>query len=170
MRRALLVLVVLLALPGQAAALMRPPLPPQEQIVYEACPGDPKADGCAYTDLGVIYVGARPNRHTLEHERAHLYDAQVLDDTERAAIMRAMGVKPPWYVATGDPCFWQPCPSEMFAEAYATCRMRLKSYRVWNWIDTSYGWYPGPVRQRRTCAAITKSAPEDVESSGALRL
>lgn len=152
-----------LALPATSVAVDQPPLPPQATVTYSSCP-DGLAGACSDVAAATIYLDGDYSRFALEHERGHLFDAQLLDVGERNAIMRVMGLIGPWEQGTALSCRERRCPSEIFADAYATCRMgwtakptRFRGgYRlVWT---VGYGWQPGPKRQRRTCAIITRAA------------
>jgi hypothetical protein len=151
------------------ASAARPPLPPETpRIVPSACPGLAVA-GCYDWLTNTIY-SAGLNQYGLTHELGHAYDAQVLDDGERASFGQRIG-RPhmPWestYLPDGQSDVVG--LEELFADAYASCRLgwmpRRHGRYAWTYTH-AYNYEPhSNAQQRHTCAAISRWA--DVTPQG----
>jgi hypothetical protein len=153
--RTLLAVTVALVLALPACSYADMPRPYEERVHYDTpCP-----DGggtCAPTPDIYLEPGWTP--FMLWHERAHLFDAQVMTDAHRAQFTAMLGMDGPWYQGTGRGTRG---PSEVFADAYAACATgkqpaprRLKSgFLISSWT-TSYGYQPTVRQHRRVCNAI----------------
>jgi hypothetical protein len=131
--------------------------PSAVSVEYADCPGYPDGGSCADPERAIVYL-ADDDAFTRQHELAHLYDAQRLDDGERAELAALIGAPAgtAWEVGTGESCTGSVCPSERFADAYATCRLGW-SPSGGDWAD-AYGYEPTPRAHRRVCAAIRRFA------------
>lgn len=138
------------------------PTPPHVTITYGPCPDAPEAAGCASYDPPVIYLRDR-DPFTRQHELGHLADNQLLTELERARLQPLLGAPAgtPWDNGTDPACTpGHVCPSERFADAYATCRLRYwpgfsPSTRSTMWESGGYGYDPRTnKRQARVCYAI----------------
>src|SRR5919201_4721423 len=118
------------------------PGPPVVTVVHGACPDAPEGGSCADPARAVVYLDSDDD-FTRQHELGHLFDAQLLDDAERAALAPLLDAPadPPWDAGTDAECIDVVCPSERFADAYATCR--LKWSPGGDWAD-GYGYSPSP--------------------------
>jgi hypothetical protein len=116
------------------------PRAPAETILREPCPvGGSEVVGCA--DDRTAWVGRDPSRFTVEHERGHLADAQVLTDPDRRALRPLLGLRP-------GPR-WGEGAAESFADAYATCVLGFGA----SWQATS-GYWPSRAQHARACAFL----------------
>ena len=168
---ALLTLVVAVASP--AAIRARVPLPPRlPTVIYAPCPDNQDAAGCAAVEItpdghggfvcadadGCIWLADRGDRFARAHELGHIFDAQVLDDRDRARFTRLLGFRRgrPWF-SDDD----RASPGEVFADLYAECRLnitpwghRRKGGVIVGATPISYDSTPSPARYRAMCAAI----------------
>jgi hypothetical protein len=159
--------LLLLALTPAAAGAAIPRTPPYVTVIHASCPDAPTSDpaSCADPADATIYLMRGSDQFARQHELGHLYDAELLDDTERAAITPLLGAPAgtPW---TRDDCVQHLCPNEMVADAYAACRLGLEPQpfrrhgrRISTGWQTSYGYSPATNRRHaRTCAAISRAA------------
>lgn len=188
MRRAatLLALFGLLIIAPGASARIDVPTPPRAHVVWgysneimDACSGYP---ACTDPDAHVIYAPIGLDRFSLAHEKGHLFDAEVLTDHDRAVLMARMGLRPgPWTTSKvitdpttglsvleergGYNCTPQKCPNELFADAYASCRLHMMPVRrdhrgrlVYSW-QSAYGWTPKTnATERGVCRTIRNAA------------
>lgn len=155
-----------LAQPAAASAgVARPSAPPRAAVTMAPCP-DGAPGACTAADSATVYLDGDRSRFALQHELGHLVDAQLLDAGERRAIQRVMGTAghPWWGSGTGLACRGRVCPSERFADAYATCRLgwdarprRIGGAWGLSWT-VAYGWAPTPRRQRLACAVIARAS------------
>lgn len=170
--RLLLTIILFGFLTGPALAEelpVKPPLPPKpvpihyvgdEGIIKYCGAGVALIAGCY--DGTSIWVVKHADSFTVAHEIGHAYDDQVMSWPERYEFARLIG-RPlthalDWWVYK--PKFFQ---AELFADAYATCRLQMlpNSYSTnkvsyGGWI-TSYGYYPySNDFQRRICRAIKR--------------
>lgn len=156
--RGLAIAALLLAATPASGAMHGIPGPLQITIVRGPCPDEPQALGCAHAADATVYVDTR-DRFIVQHEIGHLFDAQRLDDRERGALAHLLHARAPWNAPSldgfGDD---SPAPArELFADAYAACRLGLDPERG-EW-STSYDWYPRTSgQQRHVCAVITRFA------------
>jgi hypothetical protein len=153
MRVLLLAAVFLIAGCAPASgALLRP----YEERVHVDTPCPAGGEGsCVMTPD--IYLAEGAGRFELWHERGHLFDAQVLTDAQRAWFTRMLKMEGPWDQGTG---MGTRGPSEVFADAYATCAIgpqpvRAKGAWAVSNSDVAYGYDVGPRRHRRICTAIS---------------
>lgn len=137
--------MVLLALPAAASA-GRMPRPPVLRVSADRCPdaGGP----CASSST--IYVDGSSDRFIRAHEIGHLFDAQLLTDSDRAWFMRAMHLPGPWVQGSGWPD-GAASPSEWFADYYAACDTGINPNREW---VASYAPQLNYGRLARLCWAI----------------
>lgn len=137
-----------------ALALAWPSIPaPAATVVRAPCP-DSAAVACTARASATIYVSAGADAFAVEHERGHLFDAQRLDDGERAKLERLLGLPGrPWRSGTGLEGLLS--PSERFADAYAACRLGLDPNGRWR---TAYDYQPSRRTFMRTCATIARAA------------
>jgi hypothetical protein len=139
MRVLILALAVTLFAASDARAGLVPRAP-AETILLEPCPeGGPEVVGCASDTTA--WVGRAPSRFTVEHERGHLADAQVLRDPDRRVLRPLLGLRAgPW---------WGEAAAEMFADAYAVCALGFRA----SWQST-YGYWPDRAQHARVCAFL----------------
>lgn len=131
-----------------------------------AC-GSEDALGCS--DGEHVWLGPDAGRWTRAHEFGHVADAQAMSDQERAAFLKLMPlvghIEPDagWWGYDEDGAYFYGA-AEVFADAYASCRLeRLPQPRpnrqgviVGTW-EGSYGYDPDTNgRQRRICARIAR--------------
>lgn len=144
---------------SEAAIASRSGIPtPALTLVSQPCPeGGLEVSGvsCSYAAQGLAYSPVEEGAFIREHEIGHVFDVQYLDDGERSKLTRDMGLgAAPWYHATGLDCVGAACPSEWFADAYASCRLRLDPRREWT---TSYDYQPSERRNRIVCGTIRRA-------------
>jgi hypothetical protein len=126
---------------------------PTVRVVHEPCP-DSDAVACTVRATATVYVTPGADRFAVQHELGHLFDAQRLDDGERAKLERLLALPGrPWRSGTGLEGLLS--PSERFADAYAACRLRLDPDR--NWMS-AYDYEPSRRGFRKTCATIARAA------------
>lgn len=152
-RSLLLALAIALssATSAQARPLDRPPLPsPMPLIVAGTCPADPDAGGCYYSATHTLYHRGG-NRFALAHELGHAFDTVELDERERTRFAGLMGQGgATQWLSTSEHA--RDSLSEIFADAYATCRLGMTATGRWT---TSTTYSPSPEQQRRVCRFIT---------------
>lgn len=150
----------------------RPPLPPAVPTVSA---GDVTvcgwgASACYDSAFNVIYVVDYLTRFSRAHETGHAADHQTMSDAERASFMNSVVPKVAelepdagWWGYDEDGAYFYG-GAEIFADAYATCRLRLlpggvrkaNGALVGSW-STGYGYNPETnARQRRVCARISR--------------
>lgn len=150
---------------------VRPPLPPAAPSYGtddgSICGQD--TNGCYdATSNRVLFV--HPNRWTRQHELGHVADAQAMSDAERSEFLRLVvgglghiEADAGWW-GYDDQDAYIFGAAEVFADAYASCRLgRLPQPRpnahgiiVGSWPG-SYGYDPDTnARQRRICARIAR--------------
>jgi hypothetical protein len=154
-----LVVLLLLAVPATAEARMPPP--PQYTVKHSECPyyAERGESGVTCADLatGTVWL-AHPDRFSLEHEKGHLFDAQVLTDQDRAHFTRLLRLSGPWDQGTGEGAGRG--PSEVFADAYAYCATgwtpvkRSRNGMLVGGQVIAYGYFPSVRRYRRVCFTI----------------
>lgn len=122
-------------------------------VTYTACPGYPNAAGCFDRDTDTIYVAQRGDNSTLWHELGHVFDRDLLTDSDRRWIARMVGMpRRAWFAAEG-----RESPAERFADVYAECKMGTRS-RPGRMRLTGYGFViagGATGRYRRICVAIS---------------
>lgn len=157
--RRLLVATVLLGALGLSAAparaddaaiASRSGIPsPRATIIHAPCPD--VGGSCAYAD-GRVYLARGASRFARQHELGHVFDTQFLDEGERNKLQRLLGLpRGPWFDGTGE---GSASPSEMFADAYAACRLQLDPMGLW---QVSYGYLPTRRQHRLVCATIVRA-------------
>jgi hypothetical protein len=164
----------IVATPAHAAP--RVPLPPRmPTVIHGPCPDNPDVVACAATEVtpdgaggyvcadpdGCIWLTDR-DRFTRDHELGHVFDAQVLDDRDRARFTRLLGFPRgrPWFAANGGTS-----PGEDFADIYAMCRLnitpwghRRKNGTIVGSTPISYDSMPSAARYRAMCSAMRFAA------------
>lgn len=117
------------------------------------CPASPSFAGCVFTSRPrVIYLAphlSEPGR-LLYHELGHTFDLLVLNGQERRRFKRIVGIRRHGWFGGGLP------PAEWFADAYASCAVRLQLRRAAR--PTPYGYAPTRRRHARVCALIRAAA------------
>jgi hypothetical protein len=149
MLRAVLIAAVLaLAAPAVADA-SRVPLPPRLTVHHAPCPYNPvgtlQEDRACSGDEDV-WISSRADRFDRWHEIGHVFDAQVLTDSDREYLTRLLGIKPGEWVRDS-----YRDPSEFFADAYAACALGLDPDHHW---VTGYGYEPTRRQHHAVCNAI----------------
>jgi hypothetical protein len=148
---ALIAALLLLVAPPAASAL-------DVTVHREPCPA--YGGSCADVDTGEAWIEPGAGRFTYWHEIGHHFDHQLLTAEQRSWFIPRLGFDPaePWDQGTGPGTRG---PSEVFADAYATCRMRAErkpKRKPGAWAtsrsDIAYGWNAGPRRTMRVCTAI----------------
>ena len=117
------------------------------------CPASPSFAGCVFTSRPrVLFL--LPNlfepRRLLYHELGHSFDLLVLNQHERSRFKRIAGIRRHGWFRGGLP------PAEWFADAYASCAVRLRLRRAVR--PTPYGYAPTRRRHARVCALIRAAA------------
>jgi hypothetical protein len=150
--------LLLAAAPAQAGTLNGIPGPRTVTVEYGPCPDSEDGGSCADTERAIVYLDDDDD-FTRQHELGHLFDAQRLDGPERAALARLLDAPDdaPWDAGTDEQCDDTVCPSERFADAYATCRLRFSPDGEW---ADGYGYAPSVRTHRRVCAAIRRYADD----------
>jgi hypothetical protein len=148
--------LLLAAVPAQAGTLNGIPGPLAVTVEYGPCPDSDGGGSCADTQQAIVYLDSDDD-FTRQHELGHLFDAQRLDGSERSGLAQLLGAPAdaPWDVGTDEQCLEAVCPSERFADAYATCRLKFSPDGEW---ADAYGYTPSPRTHRRVCAAIRRYA------------
>jgi hypothetical protein len=148
--------LLLAAAPAQAGTLNGIPGPFSVTVEYGPCPSYADGGSCADIERAIVYLDS-DDEFTRQHELGHLFDAQRLDRAERAALGQLLDVPDdaPWDAGTDAQCVDAVCPSERFADAYATCRLKLSPDGEW---ADGYGYAPSPRTHRRVCASIRRYA------------
>lgn len=99
------------------------------------------------------------DRFAREHEFGHIFDAQALTAADRSRFigLLRLPVATPWNSGTAEDCALRACPSELFADAYATCRLGMRPERHKDgssgWV-IAYGYHPKPKQHRRICSTM----------------
>ena len=149
---------------------VRPPLPPSIPAfgVDDGSVCGEDANGCYDATTNRVLL-VHPTRWTRQHELGHIADAQAMSDEERSSFLKLMPlvghIEPDagWEGYDEDDAYFYGA-AEVFADAYASCRLRrLPRPRpdrhgviVGSW-EGSYGYDPDTnARQRRICARISR--------------
>ena len=122
-------------------------------IVRSACPRRPKFSACIHAKRPRrIYIrrDVRNVRKVLFHELGHAFDLLVLNNADRRAFKKALGIRRRGWYGGGIP------PGEWFADAYALCAVRKKISRRPG--ITHYGYRPSGKQHARTCRVIKRAA------------
>lgn len=130
---------------------------PHALVITAACPdmdGQATAGACSFPD-GRVYLPAGTDQFARQHELGHIFDAQYLDAGERNRATRLLGFPAgtPWRNGTGLGGF--DSPHELFADAYAACRLGLDPMSEW---ETSYDYAPTRRELRAMCGFIRRAA------------
>lgn len=169
------------------------PLPPVRHVhrtrrIGQVC--GPDAQACTHGTT--VFAAVHAGRFAVAHDLGHLFDREILarqPDT-RTVLMRDLGLRPGAWTSdrtvtdrttgqpivqerTGTDCTPQDCPNEVFADAYASCRLHMlpihydqQGRRVFGWT-TAYGWLPRTNRvELRVCQAIRDAAVSAGVSGG----
>jgi hypothetical protein len=154
----------------------RPPLPnPMPRIIRGPCPGLDEAAGCFIPAGDADYTGTPwPTgavftdgyRFTTAHELGHAFDATMMDAGERQRFIHLTRMFPgdvAWnstYVDeegrlldTGN------SPAEVFADAYASCRIGQIIAEGHEWT-TSTGYMPTAHIERMVCRMIVRAGQD----------
>jgi hypothetical protein len=137
-----------------AVALQRPAATVHHE---QACPYYEDRVSCARPDTGEIWLAPGAGRFEMWHELGHVFDHDVLTDPQRDWFTRVLRFDPgtPWDDGTG---FGTRGPSEVFADAFATCATRKRPQRRGAWVvsthEAAYGWNYTRDEYRRVCTAI----------------
>lgn len=130
------------------------PLPQgRVQIIRGSCPGHPTFDACVITrQPGRIYMAVRLNqpRRLLYHELGHVFDLRVLNNRDRRAFKRIMGIRRNGWFKGALP------PAEWFADGYERCAYRTRIRRRQR--PTPYGFRPTVRQHRRICLLVARAA------------
>jgi hypothetical protein len=171
-------IAIALLLASPAAARSRrvavPPLPnPMPMIVKAACPGFPDATECVFQpgtadQLGADYprgaVFTEGYRFATDHGLGHIYDATRMDDSERHAFAHILERPGELWSSTytdddGRLVQWPGSLAEVFADAYANCRLRHVVAPGHAW-EAGYDYYPTPRENRRVCGLIKRAGTD----------
>jgi hypothetical protein len=164
--------------------VVRPPAPTPAPIVEDR-PEDPYCSEGAGTQAfydpvrhAIVHCFARPaeptwdDRHVREHELGHAFDQVMLDDYEREWFRDLMGLKTrPWWILLGAEWaslvphgYSHASPGEIFADAYAYCRLRTvftwRSAKGTHSLDVGSGYDPTNFQHRRVCRFIDIAAAD----------
>jgi hypothetical protein len=123
------------------------------QIRRQSCPGHPELAGCVFTARPRTFYmrpSARDPRTVLYHELGHAFDLRVLNQRERGAFKRIVGIRRRGWFNGALP------PAEWFADAYAGCAYRVQLRRPAR--RTAYGYRPTRRQHARVCLLIRKAA------------
>lgn len=122
-------------------------------IVRSACPSRPLFSACVHARRPRrIYIrrDVRNVRKVLFHELGHTFDLLVMNNADRRAFKKALGIqRRGWYGGLIPPGEW-------FADAYALCAVRKKITRRPG--ITHYGYRPSSKRHVRACRVIKRAA------------
>jgi hypothetical protein len=153
MRTVLLTILLLAAVAPAASALERP-----AGTVHRAeCPFYADGGSCARPETGELWLAPGASRFAEWHELAHLFDHQTMTDRHRAWFARLLRFPDgaDWYQGTGPGTHG---PSEVFADAFATCATRRPARQVGRMTVSretmSYGWEYTRREYRRVCNGI----------------
>lgn len=132
------------------------------------------AVACYDPQTNTVYLGSEAGEWTRQHEMGHAADALYLSDEERSSFLKLMPVIGDIEPDAGWWGYDEPTPdgpdlmifggAEIFADAYASCRLRLlpqprpnrHGVIVGSW-PSNYGYHPDTNnRQRRVCARIAR--------------
>jgi hypothetical protein len=152
------------------------PLPrPLPAIVHGHCPGISENDmteGCYDDTANTLYVDRGVDRFGINHELGHAYDEDYMDATERQRFATLVGApRDAWNATTVTPDGYlvqsDDAVSELFADAYAACRLRMLPMIGHDWVLV-YGYMPRAPRHVKICgliarAALTPGTPVDVQ-------
>jgi hypothetical protein len=122
------------------------------------CPDDSLSTGCYYAHSNDLWIEDPTDRVTFSHEMGHAFDAQRLDDGERHRFSCLPAAQPP---VEGDPDLcgarWDENVAEVFADAYANCRLRFRAGSVRFLYGN--GYEPSTTRRHRNaCRFIARAA------------
>ena len=123
------------------------------QILLTQCPARPRFVACVYARRpSRIYIrpGLRNMRWALYHELGHVFDFRVLNNRERRAFRRIMGIRENrWFGGRRR-------AAELFAEGYASCA-RFGPRRAAR-RRSVYGYAPTARQHRATCRLLERAA------------
>ena len=139
------------------------------KLVWGGCPWwGGQADACTdqYTTIWIRpkVDSSMGKRFVLLHEVGHVFDANVLTDSDRARLLRIMQERQSWLDL--DPGLFYGSARERFGDVYAACATlgpkMPDSQVVWfdngrhpRWINSgSYGWDPSPQQHAAACRLI----------------
>lgn len=130
---------------------------PSVTVVGDPCPAATATGIC--TIESTIYAPANASRFAVQHEIGHAFDEQFLDDGERNALKRAMGmpISRPWQLGTGLTHEGLNSPSERFADLYAACRLKMDPEGLW---ESAYDYQPTRRSLRRACGVVRRASSD----------
>lgn len=132
-------------IPTPAATIIEAPCPDMDESAA--------SEACAYPD-GRLYLPAGTSDFQREHELGHQFDRQYMQPGEQNKATRLLGfpVGTPWRNGTGTGGF--DSPHELFADAYAACRLQLDPGSDW---ETSYDYAPTRREFREVCGFLRRA-------------
>jgi hypothetical protein len=147
---------IVLALALTAAALSIPAVPVNLHI--GKCPDIALSNECYYAHTNDLWLEDPADRVSYWHGMGHAFDTQRLDDGERHRFSCLPAAKPP---VEGDPDLcgarWDEHVAEVFADAYANCRLRFRAGSVRFLYGN--GYEPTTARRHRNaCRLIARAA------------
>lgn len=154
----------LAAIAAAAALLPAVPVPPDVTVVYGACPvpGYATVAGCTWKGSDDVYVMDAGDVWSPYHELGHQFAFRVLGDSGQGPLVGTMGK----FARMTRPT--EPFPRvrsvvrEEFADAYASCALRLRPngnpWRNGENFPTGYGYNPTPRIHRQVCDMIRRAA------------
>ena len=157
------------------ARVDRPPLPtPLPEIIDAHCPGLTEAGGCYFSPgngdasgrvyaRGAVFSRGRDRFSTL-HEMGHAFDATMMDAGERNrfAWLLSRDLEVWTYSYTDDDGRLIQAGNslaEVFADAYANCRMGHERGSGEEW-EAGYDYYPEASTHRQVCRLITRAGQD----------
>lgn len=155
-RAFLIVMSVAILAPAVANArytTAMPPLPnPMPTVIHTMCGPSPDLFECYAPDSNTLWVDGSDG-FNLNHGLGHAFDRSNLSDGERSRFMSLVSMHGAWVSGTG--AAGNSSPNERFADAYASCRLRLDPDREW---QASYNYNPTRAQHRKVCAFIKRAA------------
>lgn len=128
-------------------------------------------DACSDSETNEIWLAESRDRFTFEHELGHLY-LERMTGYWKGAVLAHLRVPDgtPWDNGTDHDCDSRACPSELAADAYATCALGwvpggravghgARRHFVGKW-ESAYGYEPTRRQHRAVCRTIRRSARE----------
>lgn len=138
-------------------------------------------DVAGYFDGSTIWLADPSYRFGRQHELGHVFDEQFMDAGERQRfaelqselwdVVRGRDIRvgsndsdqDPWFTVGENPdgsiTSGYGDLGELFADAYAACRLGLVRAPNHMW-ETGYGYEPGLSQHRRICKMISKAAQD----------
>jgi hypothetical protein len=140
----------------------------QVDIKVGLCPGLPDAAACYIQEYGSIYVRKlyRKVIQTIAHELGHVFDGQILSESDRWRFTAILGLKPqPWSPIGGRDAYdcgknGVYCPKEWFADDFSGCALDAPT------VHLKSGWWPVGVYGAPWTPRIKTSFCESVINIG----